>query len=272
MTLAQAFQKAADENRAALIVYVAAGDPDLEHTEAIVKTLAQSGADIVELGIPYSDPIADGPTIQEAGQRALAAGTTVQGVLDCARRVRAATDIPFVIMTCFNPVVQYGLERFARAAVECGVQGVLLSDLPVDESGDWNKIARSAGLDTVYLAAPTTEPERRRLICRSSTGFVYVISRPGTTGVRQDLPEGLPALLAELRQIATSPIAVGFGISTPAHVRAVAEMADGAIVGSAVVDVIGRHGKGPGLLPAISRLVEQLAAATARTPGTTADR
>ena len=116
MTLAQAFQKAADENRAALIVYVAAGDPDLEHTEAIVKTLVESGADIVELGIPYSDPIADGPTIQEAGQRALAAGTTVQGVLDCAHRIRAATEAPLVIMTCFNPVVQYGLERFAKAA------------------------------------------------------------------------------------------------------------------------------------------------------------
>ncbi len=264
MTLAQAFQKAADENRAALIVYVAAGDPDLEHTEAIVKTLVESGADIVELGIPYSDPIADGPTIQEAGQRALAAGTTVQGVLDCARRIRAATEAPLVIMTCFNPVVQYGLERFAKAAAASGVQGVLLSDLPVDESSEWNGIARSAGLDTVYLAAPTTEPERRELICRASTGFVYVISRAGTTGVRQDLPEGLPALLAELREIATSPVAVGFGISTPDHVRAVAQIADGAIVGSAVADIIGQHGKGPGLLPAVGGLVSELSKATSR--------
>lgn len=264
MTLAQAFQNAADQGRAALIVYVAAGDPDLAHTQEIVATIFESGADIVELGIPYSDPIADGPTIQEAGQRALAAGTTVQGVLDCARGIRAATDKPLVIMTCFNPVLQYGLERFAQAAVDCGVQGVLLSDLPVEESDQWNAIALAAGLDTVYLAASNTEPARREAICEASTGFVYVISRAGTTGVRQDLPPDLASVVLEIRRVATCPVAVGFGISSPEHVAAVARIADGAIVGSAVVDVIARHGKGSGLLPAVADLVSGLAAATKR--------
>ena len=262
MSLSEVFTRARAENRAALIVYITAGDPSMEETVKLGVALHGAGADLVELGIPYSDPLADGPIIQAAGQRALAAGATVAGVLDAARRIREQVPLPLLIMTCYNPVLQFGPERFAREAAAAGVSAVLVSDLPPEEAGEWVATAAAQGVETVFLVAPTTEPERLSLACDLCTGFVYVVSRAGTTGVRESLPPELPALLQRLRGLTDRPLAVGFGISTPEHVAQVAALAEGAIVGSAVVRVIGEKGAGSEMVEAVTELVKGLAAAT----------
>ncbi len=278
MALPEVFQRARAEGRAALIIYITAGDPSLAATVEIVSALAEAGADIAELGIPYSDPLADGPIIQAAGQRALRAGTTVAGVLEAARQIKerttapllpgegaggtASTGLPLVVMTCYNPILQFGPEQFAARAAEAGISGVLISDLPPEESEQWCAIAAREGLETIFLVAPTTEPERMALACRLSTGFVYVVSRPGTTGVREDLPEDLAGLVERLRGLTDKPLAVGFGLSTPKQVAVVAGEADGAIVGSAVVKMIGEGGEGA--IPKVKEFVRELAEATRR--------
>jgi tryptophan synthase alpha chain len=264
MSLSEVFSRAQAENRAALIVYITAGDPSLDATVDLGVALHEAGADLVELGLPYSDPLADGPIIQAAGQRALAAGATVAGVLDAARRIRERVPLPLLIMTCFNPILQFGPERFAEQAAAAGVSAVLISDLPPEESAEWTEIAARHGVETVFLVAPTTEPERLKLACDLSTGFVYVVSRAGVTGVRESLPPELPALVGRLRGITGRPLAVGFGLSSPEHVAAVAQIADGAIVGSAVVRVIGEKGAGSEMVEAVTALVRRLRAATAR--------
>lgn len=266
MALPEVFSVAGQEKRAALIIYVTAGDPSLADTVDLVTAIYEAGADLVELGIPYSDPLADGPTIQAAGQRALAAGTTVAGVLECARQIRERVPVPLVIMTCFNPILQFGPEQFAERAAQAGVAGILVSDLPPEESQEWTETAAGGGLETIFLVAPTTEPERMRLACEHSTGFVYVVSRPGTTGVREELPPELDQLLTRLRAITDQPLAVGFGLSTPQQVAAVAQIADGVIVGSAVVQVIGEKGNSEELIPTVVEFVQGLAQATTRNP------
>ncbi len=262
--IAEAFDSARRENRGALVIYITAGDPSLAVTRQLVPVIARAGADIIELGMPYSDPIADGPTIQAAGQRALKAGTTVEGIFETVRAIRQGCDVPIVIMTCFNPILQHGLDGFARRAADAGVDGVLVSDLPPEEAGEWVDAAWRHGLDTIFLAAPTTPPERARQIARLSRGFVYAISRPGVTGARDKLPPDLEDLVARLRQSTDLPIAVGFGISTPEQVRAVCRIADGAIVGSAVVDIIARLGGAEDVFYAVEEFVSSLAAATHR--------
>jgi len=264
MALPEVFARLRAENRAALIIYVTAGDPSLAATVDIVTALAEAGADLVELGIPYSDPLADGPIIQAAGQRALRAGTTVAGVLEAARQIRERVSLPLVVMTCYNPILQFGAEHFAERAAQVGVAGVLISDLPPEEADEWCEVAARHGLETVFLVAPTTEPDRMQLAVDRSTGFVYVVSRPGTTGVREDLPADLADLLSRLRALTDKPLAVGFGISTPEQAAAVARLADGVIVGSAVVRLIGEKGTGEELLPAVREFVDRLAQATAR--------
>lgn len=207
-------------------------------TSRLVPALAEAGVDLVELGIPFSDPLADGPIIQAASQRALEHGCTVRGVLDCVEKVRSCSDIPIALMTCYNPVLQMGPEKFARRAAAAGADGVLITDLPPSEAGLWVKTAASVGLDTIFLVAPSSTPERVELATRLSTGFVYCVSRPGVTGVRDRLPDELSDLVTLIRGKTDRPIAVGFGISQPDHVREVCRVADGAIVGSAVVRVI----------------------------------
>ena len=261
MALPEVFKQAAEEGRAALIIYVTAGDPSLATTVDLVSALAEAGADIVELGIPYSDPLADGPIIQAAGQRALRAGTTVAGVLEAARQIKERTGLPLVVMTCYNPILQFGPEQFAARAAQVGVSGVLISDLPPEESEEWCALAAREGLETIFLVAPTTEPERMALACGLSTGFVYVVSRPGTTGVREDLPEDLGGLVEQLRALTDKPLAVGFGLSRPEQVAVVAQVADGAIVGSAVVRLIGESGADP---TQVAEFVRTLAEATRR--------
>jgi tryptophan synthase alpha chain len=261
MALPEVFQQAQAENRAALIIYITAGDPSLSATVEYAAALAEAGADIVELGIPYSDPIADGPIIQAAGQRALRAGTTVAGVLEAARQIKERTGLPLVVMTCYNPILQFGPEAFAARAAQVGISGVLVSDLPPEEAEGWCATAAREGLETIFLVAPTTEPGRMELACRLSSGFVYVVSRPGTTGLREDLPEDLSGLVQQLRRLTERPLAVGFGLSTPEQVGVVARVADGAIVGSAVVRLIGEEGAEAAR---VGEFVRRLAEATQR--------
>lgn len=262
--ISQAFDQARREGRGALVVYLTAGDPNLDVTRELVPVLARAGADVIELGMPYSDPLADGPTIQQAGQRALAAGATVERIFQTVRAIRQNCQVPMLIMTCFNPVLRHGLENFAAEAADAGLDGVLVSDLPPEEAGAWTEAAWRRGLDTVFLVAPTTPPDRARLIADLTRGFVYAISRPGVTGAREDLPPDLPQLITRLRQATDKPIAVGFGISTPQQVAAVCRIADGAVVGSALVEIIAQLGGAEDLFYVAPNFVSKLASATRR--------
>lgn len=238
----------AREHGGALIIYVTAGDPSLDDTVEIVLAAERGGADLIELGIPYIAPTADGPTIQAACQRALSAGATVGGVLDVARRIRERSDIPLITMTCYNPILVYGLQRYAADAKAAGIDGVLVSDLPPDEAEAWLEAARQHDLGTVFLVAPGNTDRQLRAAIAVTTGFVYIISRPGTTGVRADLYAGLRDLVTRVKRMVEVPAAVGFGLSTGEQVAEVLATADGAVVGSAVVNVIA-EGNADGKLP-----------------------
>lgn len=238
-----AFDRLRAAGETGLVVYVTAGDPDLETTAALVLELERAGADVVELGVPFTDPLADGPSVQAATERALASGTTLDQILDSVQDLRARTQIPIVLMTYFNPALAYGLERIAGRAREAGVDGFIMTDLPPEEAGDWKAIADRHGLATVFLLAPTSPAQRIRLASRLTSGFVYCISRTGVTGARASLPEDLRALLQRIQAETGQPIAVGFGISRPEHVAEIGRCADAAVVGSAVVDLVGRYGR-----------------------------
>lgn len=255
----QTFAEANQQGRGTLIIYITAGDPSLQQTVELVNTLSQAGTDIVELGIPYSDPLADGPTIQAASQRALAGGCTVQGVLDCVSQIKQRSQVPIVIMTCFNPILQFGMESFAQACQQVGVDGVLVSDLPPVESDEWINTAAAHGLATIFLVAPTTPAERIRQATDRTSGFVYAVSRPGVTGARDQLPPDLRQSVERIREVTDLPIAVGFGISTPQQVAAVFEIADGAVVGSAVVDLIAQAADSNALPAQVGQFVSDLA-------------
>jgi tryptophan synthase alpha chain len=234
------FVQAREKGELALVLYVTAGDPSPEHTIEVVVKGAQAGADMFEIGIPFSDPIADGPTIQAAIDRALKRGVKVATVLEMVKAIRQKSDVPIILMTYFNPVLQYGLERFARDAKNASADGVLLTDVPPEEAGEWIEIARRNGLATIFLLAPTSTDQRIKLVAEIGTGFIYCVSRTGVTGEREKLPEDLPDLIARIRRHTDKPIAVGFGISKPEHVAAVAEMegTDGVVVGSALVRLL----------------------------------
>lgn len=261
----RAFGRAKAENRAALITYVCAGDPSLEATAKIVPLLEKAGADLIELGIPFSDPIADGPTIQAASQRALASGTTAAKVLDLVQSVRrAGVHAPLLLMTYLNPILSFGLDGFCDRAADSGVDGLLVPDLPFDEEGPVSAAAKRRQLALVLFAGPTTRPERLARIGRATDGFLYFLSLTGVTGSRAALPEELPAQLAAARAASRAPVAVGFGISMPEQARALGAHADAIVVGSALVSAL--HGGNGNPAPAI-KLVEQLAAALRPQPG-----
>ena len=198
----------------------------------------EAGADVIELGVPFSDPLADGPTIQRASERALKAGASLAGVLELVRRIRKTSDVPLVLFSYFNPIVQMGLEKFAAAASLAGADGVLVTDLTPEESDDYRRILRQHYLDTIFLAAPTSTDERLQKIAACSSGFLYLISRTGVTGAKDSLPDDLPALLRRIRSFTHLPIVVGFGISLPGHVSVLGGLADAAVVGSALVSEI----------------------------------
>src|SRR5580765_2040999 len=221
-----------------LVAYLTAGDPSLAATEQFVIALANAGADVIELGVPFSDPVADGPVIQRASERALRGGTTLAGVLSLVKSLRAKTEVPLVVFSYFNPVLQMGLEKFADAAKGAGADGVLITDLTPEEGEEYRSTIRSRGLDTIFLAAPTSTDERLALIAKASSGFLYLISRTGVTGAKDQLAEELPALARRVRRVTELPIAVGFGISLPGHVSMLGGLADAAVVGSALVEEI----------------------------------
>jgi tryptophan synthase alpha chain len=223
-----------------LVAYLTAGDPTLEATERLVAALAEAGADVVELGVPFSDPLADGPTIQRASERSLRSGTTLAGVLGLVRKLRQKTEVPLVLFSYFNPVLQMGLSTFADEAAAAGADGVLITDLTPEEADEYRHAVASRGLDTIFLAAPTSTDTRLVRIAESSTGFLYLISRTGVTGAREALPEDLPALVRRARRVTSLPIAVGFGISLPGHVSILGGLADAAVVGSVLVEEIER--------------------------------
>jgi len=223
-----------------LVAYLTAGDPSLDATEKFVLALAKAGADIIELGVPFSDPVADGPVIQRASERALRSGTTLAGVLALVKSLRAKTEVPLVLFSYYNPVLQMGLDKFADAAKSAGADGVLITDVTPEEGGEYRAAMASRGLDTIFLAAPTSTDARLALIAKSSSGFLYLISRTGVTGAKDQLAEELPALARRVRRVTELPIAVGFGISQPGHVAVLGGLADAAVVGSALVEEIER--------------------------------
>ena len=231
-----------------IVAFITAGDPSLDATLKFVLTLAEAGADVIELGVPFSDPLADGPTIQRASERALKSGTTLSGVLDLVRHIRQASQVPLVLFSYFNPILQMGLEKFASAAASAGADGVLATDLTPEESDDYRRILSAHHLDTVFLGAPTSTDERLAKIAACSSGFLYLISRTGVTGAKDALPDDLPTLLRRARRATQLPLAVGFGISLPGHVSVLGGLADAAVVGSALVSEIERatkSGSGP---------------------------
>jgi tryptophan synthase alpha chain len=234
----QLFSATRREGRSALIAYLTAGDPSPARTPALVAALERGGVDLIELGVPFSDPIADGPVIQRGSDRALKAGTSVAKVLYIAREIRKHSEIPLLLFTYLNPVLRYGLDRLARDAKAVGIDGCLLTDVSVEEASPYVAAMRSAGLDTVFLAAPTSTPARLKLVADYSTGFVYLVSRTGVTGERASLSESLAPLIEKMRASTKLPLAAGFGISTPEQAAAAAKLADGVVVGSAIVRLI----------------------------------
>jgi len=235
------FSDAAKQHRAVLIGYLTAGDPTPERTPEIVAALERGGVELIELGVPFSEPIADGPVIQRGAERALRAGTNVPKVLEIARKIREHSQIPILLFTYLNPVLRYGLDRLAADAKAAGIDGCLLTDLSVEEAESYMDAMHSAGLDTVFLAAPTSTDARLKLVAKYSTGFIYLVSRTGVTGERAALSDALAPLIERTRAVTKLPLAAGFGISTPEQASAVAKMADGVVVGSAIVRMIEKN-------------------------------
>lgn len=244
--------------RPGLVAYVTAGDPDLARSAEVIRAVDRGGADVIELGVPFSDPLADGPVIQRATERALAAGTTLAGVLDLAASLRDEVRAPLVLFTYANPVVRLGLEAFAARAAAAGIAGVLVLDLPPEEADDAHTAFTRHGLDTIFLLSPTTTPARIRRAAALGGGFLYGISRLGVTGVRDDVADSAADLAARVRAETDRPLALGFGFSRPEHVRAVGQWADAAVVGSALVNVVAEHGGSADLAAQVERYVRWL--------------
>ena len=258
----QKFAELRTARRAALIAYIAAGDPHLDATRELAWAFEKAGVDILELGVPFSDPLADGVVNQLAAARALAAGTTLHGVLDCVRAIRARSQLPIVLYTYMNPIYRFGFAEFQRAAEAAGVDGLLILDLPPDEDAHNAELAQQTSLKRIRLIAPTTPPDRIARLTAGASGFVYYVSREGVTGERADIADSLPERLAAIRATTARPIAVGFGISTPEHVRQVARQAEAVVVGSAIVKQIAEFGRDPDLVEKLAAFVRPLAAAT----------
>lgn len=253
------FERLGVEGRPALIAYITAGDPSPEQTPELVRALVHGGADLIELGVPFSDPVADGPVIQRASARALAAGTKLASVLEIAAEIRRSSEIPLLLFSYMNPVLRYGLEELARNAARSGIDGCLLTDLSVEEAEPYVCAMRKAGLDTVFLAAPTSTEQRLNLVVKYSSGFVYLVSRTGVTGERTTVSDAVSPLVATMRKITSLPLAVGFGISTADQVRAVGELADGVVVGSAFVRIIEQNAANPELPARLEAVARELA-------------
>ena len=230
------------ENKKAFIAFVTGGDPDIETTEKLIPKMAEAGADLIEIGIPFSDPIAEGVVIQEADVRALKAGTTTDSLFDMVKRVRTKTDIPLVFMTYMNPVYTYGTERFMKKCAECGIDGVIIPDVPFEEKDEVSGACNEAGIDLISMIAPTSK-ERIHTIVSEAQGFLYCVSSLGVTGVRSQSTTNIKEMVDQVKQVSDIPCAIGFGIATPDQAYEMASKSDGAIVGSAIVKLVAKHGK-----------------------------
>jgi len=261
--IAEQFERIRAKGEKALVAFVTAGDPFPTRTADVIVTLAEAGADIIELGIPFSDPLADGPTIQDASQRALIAGMTPPKVFDIVREARQRTQTPIVLMGSWNPALQYGMARFAQDAAEAGADGTIMTDLTPEEAGVWKSVSDSVNLDTIFLLAPTSTPSRMALVGRMASGFIYCVSRTGITGAQNDVPSDLPPLIEAIRPWANeTPICVGFGIHTPAHVTTITRYTDGAVVGSSLVSLLYKERENPNALGIVRDYITSLKAAT----------
>ena len=245
-------------NGPGLVTYITAGDPDLPRTEGILRALDRAGADVLEVGVPFSDPLADGPVIQRATERALASGTTLSGVLQLVTRLRADLRAPIVIFSYANPILRLGAERFADEAKAAGVDGVLVLDLPIEEAAEFRALLSDRGIDTILLLSPTTTDDRLRRAAALGSGFLYAISRLGVTGARDAIADGAEDIVRRIRMVSHLPIALGFGISKPEHVREVGRWADAAVVGSALVSVIAEAGASADLNTRVEEYVRWL--------------
>jgi len=254
----ETFARLRSDGRTGLVTYVTAGDPDTERSGLILQTLDQAGADVLEVGIPFSDPLADGPAIQRASERALAAGTTLKSSLRLIEEVRPMISCPIVVFTYANPVVAMGLDRFMKRAAEVGVDGVLVLDLPIEEADELRDAARAVDIDPIFLLSPTTTERRIRRAAELGQGFLYAISRLGVTGERDTIAEGASAMVDRIRRVTSLPIALGFGISRPEHVVEVGHYADAAVVGSGLVNRIAEASDGHDLAGEIRRYVHWL--------------
>ncbi len=255
-----------------MIAYITGGDPTLESSATIALALERSGVDLLELGIPFSDPLADGATIQAAAGRAIAAGATVPGILDLVRDIRATSQIPIVLFTYLNPVYVYGFEKFQADAATAGADGLLLLDLPPQEAARNAELASAHGLKTIRLIAPTTPPERLKEITDTAEGFIYYVSREGVTGEQSSLSSDIAGRVAAIRSLTSVPVAVGFGISTPEQASTVAALADGVVVGSAIVRKIAEIGNIPGMPDQVEAFVRPIAEAVRKRASSSNDR
>lgn len=246
----------------ALIPFVTAGDPNIDVTYALVLEINKRGADIIELGMPFSDPLADGPTIQSASQRALKQGVNLESIFSLVEKLRLKTQVPIVLMGYYNPIYHFGLGRFAKKASKVGVDGVIIADLPPEEAMTWKELAGAFGLYTIFLIAPTSPAERIKRIIDLSEGFIYYVSVTGVTGARDRLPPDLLACLKLIKKYTNKPVAVGFGVSTPEHVRFLRPHVDGIVVGSALIKVVERHIGDDNLIPAVGDFISSLKQAT----------
>jgi tryptophan synthase alpha chain len=256
--IADIFVRLKENGETGFIPYITAGDPDLRITKDLVLELARRGSDVIELGIPFSDPLADGPTNQASAQRALESGTTLEAIFECVSDIRKESDVPIIFMTYYNPVLQYGLEAFVSRCAQVGMNGALITDLPPEEAGTYRDLMHGAGLDTVFLLAPTSRDERIKLVTDSATGFVYYVSRAGVTGEQVALADTLGPMMEHIKTFTSKPVAVGFGISNPDQAEQVARHADAVVVGSAIVRRIAEKGGDPDLVTQIGDFVADL--------------
>jgi tryptophan synthase alpha chain len=259
----QTFARLRRRNEAALIAYVMAGDPSLAETEQLVLELEKAGADIIELGVPFSDPIADGPVIQQAAERALRSGTSLRKILPMIKQVRTRSQIPLVLMAYYNSIHAFGAEHFCREAVAAGVDGLIVPDMPADEAGPLKGPAAASGLQLIFLLAPTSTLERRTFVARQSNGFVYYVSLTGITGSKLSNLTDVEKNVQRIRKVSKTPIAVGFGVATPEDAAKVSAIADGVIVGSAIVKHIAAGQQERGMVPRVADFVHSLKAAMA---------
>jgi tryptophan synthase alpha chain len=260
--ITETFNRLRAEGRPGLVTYTTAGDPDLPRAAAIVEAIDRAGADVIEVGVPFSDPLADGPVIQRATERALAAGGSLRTALALVADVRPRVSAPLVVFSYANPVLRMGVERFARAAATAGVDGVLAVDLPIEEAGRFRETLAASGLDTIFLLSPTTTEARIKKAAELGSGFLYGISRLGVTGARDRVASGAEMLVRRIRAHTSLPIALGFGISRPEHVAEVTAYADAAVVGSALVSLIAEHGASPDLPSRVETYVRWLKSAS----------